>query len=90
MVDMILLGKLYQFDKERRNDHSTSRMNPANRVPLQFGDAVTYTDHSHAEFACSHVIGKSGHEAAVDGSHELQNILFTASGGGERQVLVVR
>ena len=50
-VDMILFGKLYQFDKERGDHHSTSRMYPSNRVPLQFRDAVAYTDHSHTQFA---------------------------------------
>ena len=84
MADMILFGKLYQFDKERGDYHSTSRMYPSNCVPLQFRDAVAYTDHSHTQFAGSHIICQACHETAVDGSHQLKNILLGASGGGER------
>ena len=81
---MVFLGELYQFDKKRRNHHSASGLYPANRIPLQLGDAVAYTDHSHTQFAGSHIICQASHETAVDGSHQLKNILLGASGGGER------
>ena len=90
VVNMVFFGKLYQFDEERRDYHSPSGMYPADGIPLKFGDAVAYTNHSHAQFAGAHVVGEPCHEAAVDGSHQLQDILFGTSGGGKRQVFVVR
>ena len=66
-------------------------MYPADGIPLKFGDAVAYARiHSHAQFAGALIVGEPCHEAAVDGSHQLEDILFGTSGGGKRQVFVVK
>ena len=89
VVDAVLLRIADEFYQERRHDDAARGADAPDGVPLQFGDAVPHADHAASQLSGSHEVSQPGHEAAVDGRHQLQDVLPGASRRGERHGLVV-
>ena len=68
-----------KFHQERRHCYSDSRMDTVNGIPLQFGNAVADTNHTHSEFTSPQKVCESCHEPTVYGDHFLEDILFRAA-----------
>ena len=88
-VDARRLCEVGQPQQERGDDHAGGGGDAADGVPLQLGDAVAHARDAAAQHPRSEEVGQSGHEAAVERDHQLDDVVGGAAGRGEREHLVV-
>ena len=64
-------------------------MDSPDGIPLKFRDSVTDSHRTHSEFPGSEKICQAGHEAPVDGDHQLDDVVPGAACRGKGKELIV-
>ena len=89
VIDTVVFGILDQPQNKRRHTHDGIRLQTVDGIPLQLRDAITHTDDAGTQFPDAQEIGQTGHEALVNGGHQLNNVARSQTCAFEALLLIV-
>ena len=90
VIDALSAGVVDQLEDEGGDAHADGRAEAPDHVPLQFGDAVAHADDGRPEAEAAQEARLTGHEAAVVGGHELDDIVRATAADLVREVFAER